>query len=208
MIEEHTFLLDDLKESPANQREQALEAFREKQRASLMALHAKARTIAENQPRTPRPYVSEVMIPGDASPEMEELLVKRAEMQNERIRLENSLLDATPEEREAARRNFDEQALFKRKSMAELGAKAAAQTAAQPIPPVPELRIPPAAAPEVKAFLQERHRQMTERRTFEEGLRELPPHERDQARKGWDKQQFSRKAQLADLAKKASDPAR
>src|SRR5687768_1199086 len=100
LMEEEMSERERLRGAKAEAREKAMHALREKNRGKREALQVEAQALAESQPRTARPFIEEVVLPPNATPEMEAFLVRRAELQNDRIELENGLLDATPEARE------------------------------------------------------------------------------------------------------------
>ena len=141
----------------------AMEAFQKQNQSRTEALRAKSKAIARARSAPEIPTIQQVAIPANASPAMEELIVQRAQMMNERAKLLNSLRNATPEAKEAELQNWqrkNEPALAALRERVALIAEAKPQ---EPLPSLPPPRIPNGASAELRSFLVERHAQMQDR---------------------------------------------
>lgn len=146
--------------APAPHGQQASQDIQQRNRARLEVLRGqlKAAVMAKAPPEIA--IIRQVEIPENASSAREEFIVQRAQIQNQRAFLLNSMRHANSEERQAALRQWD---VNNRKLVAGLREMAAAVVEENRSKPVPEpLAVPPDASPAIRAFLTERRARLEE----------------------------------------------
>lgn len=144
-------------------RQQAMAAFRQQNQSRAEALRVKAQAIAEARVAPEIPMVTQVTIPQNATPAMEELMVQRAQMKNERAKLLNSLRNSTAAEKAAAIRNWQEKNQPALSALRDQASQVAAEKEPEHRPPLPPIRIPNGASAELRNSLVERRAQINER---------------------------------------------
>ena len=150
--------------------------------------------------------IHEVQIPVDASPELEELLVERARMHNENIRIQQRLA-AEPEKRDEILAQW-QGGIAEASGRQDALARSATAKAPQWVPPVPlQPLIPLDASPELADFLTARHALLRERaEAAKAAIQRNPaaggdPAAGEEALARWDAQN---RARLESLAEKAA----
>lgn len=201
--QEKRALFERFRSRPAKELGEAMQTWRRDNHRRLQALQEQAQAIRQLNGSPELPVFSEIEIPEDASIELEEFLVKRAELHNERARLLNELRDATDEVRANALRQWDEQNRERRielQEMARLIPRAAATRLSLPERPA----IPADASPTLKDYLLQRHELAQERAAEENRIRNLPPAQQNAARRAWQERNAARQADLRERAQRVS----
>lgn len=128
-------------------------AWREKNAARLANNLRQLMEISENRASIPKPYISEVMIPGDASETMEAFLVDRATLANGQIQIRNAMPHASPEERAKAVKADMERNAGALDDLVEKAVRISNESRSAS-PPLPAPRdIPADASPALRDFL-------------------------------------------------------
>jgi hypothetical protein len=200
--------MEAVRRNPVNRtaasKHQALDEWRQRNAARFETLIEQAVRVAKSRPSAEIPMVREVTIPANASPELEEFLVEKARMYNERTRLENRLGRSSPEAAQAVR----EWETGNRERFAAQNERAravAAQTSDKSIPIPLAPAIPRAASPELRAFITERHTLLRERAEALEQVKRLDPAARQQALAAWEQQNSTRFQELSQKARAISN---
>jgi hypothetical protein len=208
LMEEEMAVRQSARGKDPQAREQAMVAWRETQQARRDALRAEAQALAASQPRVELPFIEEIILPPGATPELEALLLARAELQNDWRELQNHLLTAAPAAREQAEAAYRVRSENHRQILAGLSNQLAKQLAGRPQPPLPEPIVPADATPALTAFFKARHRRMVEERAFSEKIRHLPELAQIEARAQWEKAQAPARAESVGKVKKLAEEAR
>ncbi|GAA5126812.1 hypothetical protein JIN84_09415 [Luteolibacter yonseiensis] len=130
-----------------------MEDWRTRNAARITANQERLTEASRKQNSAPQPYVTEVMIPADASETMENFQMERASLANQRTLVRNEMPDASPEERAQALADWDER---NADALAALASAAARITSESSIPPQPlptSFDIPAGATPALRDFL-------------------------------------------------------
>ncbi len=138
-----------------------IQAWQENRAARYAAQQQRAILMANLEAPLPpqQPYIQTIDIPAEASPTMEEFLVKRAQLQNAQIQSDNALHALTS----ASARKAEREALTTRNAklleeMQTLAVQLGEESACEEIPLLPEEpNLPVSASPELRAFLIARH---------------------------------------------------
>lgn len=178
-----------------------LEEWHETNSARLAAHRQKMLAMAARQVPVLRPYHTEVEITPGASGAMEEFLMNRAQMQNDRTRIENQVLQASPRLREEALAAWELQNTAAIAAQGELAKQVSNESQLPAIQPPPSPRIPANATPELSSFLATRHALFREQAAMLNGHRNLSPEEREQALENW---QAKNSAMLNELQETAA----
>jgi hypothetical protein len=155
-----------------------METWRQQNRAPFEALQE----IARSKPRAEVPMILQVEIPETASPAMEELIVQRVQLRNERAKLANTLRDATPESRAAAVRQWHDRNQATLLALHDQAAAVAAESRQLLLPLPPPLRIPDGASSSLQNFMAERHARLRQSIEQENRVRRLSLGEQGAAR--------------------------
>ena len=191
--------------APAAMREQALQQWREENKARLAALREQAVRLAQIKP-TAEPFLVEtVQLPPNATQELEDFLVERADLHNERVLLLNQLRDASAEAKAQALASWHEQNRVRLQAQQARLAARARQSTNRPETTPPAPIIPDGASPNLRSFLIQRHAFALERRNEEDRIRNLPAAEQRLARRQWHARHAQQIATLAEMARTVSN---
>ena len=161
----------------------AMEAFHRKNLGLTEDLRVKAAALAQATPTHEIPMIRSIPIPDDASPAMEELLVLRAQMANQRAAVLNATRGATPEQAALAMRESEKKNQALSESLRQQSLVVAAEARLKPVPVPPPVRIPAGATPELRNAVLQHYARMKQSIEKENEIRSLPQDQQEAARK-------------------------
>ncbi len=205
MKERHLIVAEVLKLLKEGATSEQVEEWHERNSARLAANQQKLAAMAARQISVARPYIAEVRISPGASGPMQELLMGRAELHNDRARIENQMLQASPRLREEALAAWELQNTAAIAAQGELAKQVSNESQVPTIQPPPTPRVPANASPELRSLLAARHAFMTAQAEITDRLRNASPEEREQAIEDWHTQNSAGLQALQEAAVQVSN---
>ena len=165
---------------------QQVAAWQQKNADRLEELQVQSVALAAARPPSRMPEITQINLPKDTSETRREFMKERVRLFNDRARVHNETLQATPAERRAA---MEEWAKLNATALAQQAARARTMREERPVAGMPRLpdspMIPERASPELTDFLTKRHTMMKEKMEMTSSLQTVTPEQQRQAMEQW-----------------------